>query len=70
MQNPSHESFEKILHCIHQRAEYKDKNFSTISSRLGTLSGKDLKEAGGKWHKKYFKDVVHKDHIKRTKEQF
>ncbi len=61
VQNPSYESFEKILNCIHERAEYKDKNFPTINNRIGALSGKELKEAEGKWHK---------NHIKRAKEHF
>lgn len=68
VRNP--DSFNKLLYYIRQRASYNDGNFPQISIRLGDVSEQELKSMRANYHRRCYKNTVHKAMLDRAKLRF
>jgi hypothetical protein len=63
-------SYDTFLSNLHKRAQLGNLNFAPASKRLHGVSSEVLKAKKATWHKKCYKLVTHRDHIKRDEESY
>ena len=70
LRQPKVESYQPLLDCIYNRAQYQDPEYVRLNQQLSGISGKELDILNVGWHKSCHGKATHKQHIERDKARY
>ena len=70
LRQPDLESYQALLNCIKNRAQYQNPEYVHLHRKLSGISGEELNNQHAVWHKSCHGKTTHKQHIERDKVRY
>jgi len=70
LRQPALESYQPLVDCIKNRAQYQNPEYVRLHQKLSGISGEELKNQHVVWHKSCHGKATHKQHIERDKVRY
>ena len=70
LQQPEFQSYQPLLNCINNRAQYQNLEYVRLQQQLSGISGEELNKQPALWHKSCYSKATHKQHIERDKARY